>query len=108
MGNEEYFEGSLIELDSGQLACAAGWTPGYISVERVGSLVAVHIEATNAAAAAALVATLPGDYCPSAAVTDSTGNFTLAANGQLSFGGSTAAGALRVAQLVFKASLTSP
>lgn len=106
--NEEYFEGSEIELDSGTLVASAGWTLGYVAVERTGPLVCVHIEATNGAGAAAPVATLPGDYTPSATITDATGNFTLTAAGVLSFNGSRAAGALRVAQLVFKAALGSP
>lgn len=108
MPNEEYFEGSEIELDSGNLVGAAGWTLGAVSVERVGSLVAIHIEATNAVSAAALIATLPGDYTPSATLTDQTGNFTLAANGALSFNASKAAAALRVAEFVFRAALQSP
>lgn len=108
MPNEEYFEGTEIELDSGNLVAAAGWNLGAVSVERIGSLVVVHVEATNAVNAAALVATLPGDYAPSALLTDATGNFTLAANGQLSFNGSRAAAALRVAQFVYSAALRSP
>lgn len=106
--NEEFFEGSMIELDSGTLVASAGWTLNYAAVERVGSLVAVHIEATNAVSAAAAVATLPKDYAPDATVTNDAGTFALSSVGALTFPGSTGSAVKRICTLVFRAGQVSP
>lgn len=109
MANKAIFEeGSEIVVDTEVEAPAAGWTLNHVSVVRTGPLVAVHIEATNNAGAAALVTTLQADFAPPETVTDASGTFTIAANGQVSFTGSTAAGARRVCQLVYAAGAVSP
>lgn len=101
-------EGTEITVDSEVEAAATGWALNYAAVRRVGGLVAVHVEATNDAAAAGHVATLQADFAPAATVTDPSGNFTLAADGTLTFAGSTAASAKRICQLVFAAGQVSP
>lgn len=101
-------EGTEIAVDTEVENAAAGWALNYCAVNRVGSLVSVHIEATNGASAAALVTTLQGDFAPGDVVTDSTGNFTIAANGQVSFGGSTTAAAKHICQMTYVAGEQSP
>jgi hypothetical protein len=101
-------EGTEIIVDSEVEAPAPGWTLNYVHVRRSGGGVQLHIEATNNAAAAGLVATLQGDFAPGDVVTDPSGNFSLAANGQLTFLGSTAASAKHVCQLIYAAGETSP
>lgn len=104
----KFEESTEIVIDSEVEAPAAGWALNYVSVNRVGGLVAVHIEATNNVGAAGLVTTLQGDFAPGDTVTTPDGNFTIAANGQVSFTGSTAAGARRICQAVFAAGHASP
>lgn len=109
MANKAVFEeGTEIVIDTEVEAPAAGWTLNHVSVHRVGALVSVHIEATNAAAAAALVTTLQAEFAPAETLTDPGGTWTIAANGQVSFTGSTAAGARRVCQFVYLAGQVSP
>lgn len=109
MANTAKFEeGSEIIVDSTVETAAAGWTLNYVSVNRVGNLVAVHIEAGFAASAALLVTTLGADFAPGATVTSPDGQFTVAANGQVRFTGSTAALGTGVCQLVYQAGLVSP
>src|SRR5436305_9914901 len=94
-------EGTEIIIDTEVEAPAAGWALNHVSVARVGNLVVAHIEATNNAGAAALVTTLQGDFAPGETVNSADGNWTVAANGQVSFNGSRAAGALHVLQISF-------
>ena len=108
MANAIWEEGSLVELSRDTIVGATGWTPSYVAINRVGNLVALHSEAAFAAAAAALVASLPTEYCPAATVTDPSGDFTLSAAGALDYTASTAGGGTAVCQLVFQAALTSP
>jgi hypothetical protein len=108
INSAKFEEGTEITVDSEIEVAAAGWALNYVSVNRVGSLVAVHIEATNNVSAAGEVCQLQGDFAPGDIVTDPTGNFTLAADGTLTFTGSTAAGAKRVAQFVYQAGSVSP
>jgi hypothetical protein len=104
----KFEESTEILVDSEVETADTGWTINYCSVNRIGNLVAVHVEATNGVSAAAAVLTLQPEFCPGDTVTDPTGNFTLTAAGLLSFGGSTASGAKRICQLVYQAGSVSP
>lgn len=107
--NKLIFEESTeIVLDTETEAPSAGWTLNYVSVNRIGNLVAVHIEAAFAAAAAGLVCTLPADFAPGDTVTTPDGKFTIAANGQVSYTGSTAAPGNGICQAVYAAGSVSP
>lgn len=109
MANTAKFEeGSLIVVDSTVETAAPGWTLNYVSVNRAGNLVALHIEAGFAAAAAALVMTLGADFAPGATVTTADGKFTVAANGQVRFTGSTAALGTGVLDICYQAGSVSP
>jgi len=108
MPNAKFEEGSEIVVDSATEVAAAGWTLGYVSVYRVGGLVALHIEATFAAGAAAPVLTLGKDFAPGATVTSPDGKFTVGANGQVSFPGSTAGGGTAVLDVSYTAGAVSP
>lgn len=101
-------ESSEIVIDQEIEAPAAGWAINYASVNRVGAAVSLHIEATNAAAAAPTVLTVQPDFAPGDVVTDPTGNFTLNSQGVLAYSGSTAAVGRRVCQLVYQAGALSP
>jgi hypothetical protein len=99
-----YEESSEVILDTETFVFATGWTPGnYIAVSRVGGLVAVHIEATFATAAAALVGVLPADFAPGDTVTTGDGKFTIAANGHIAYTGSTSAGASATCATTYQA-----
>lgn len=101
-------EGTEIVVDDEVEAPDAGWTLDYVSVVRIGALVALHIEANNAAGAAAPVLKLQPDFAPGDIVTTPDGKFTLGSDGALSFTGSTAAAGRAVAQLVYAARSVSP
>lgn len=108
MPNAKFEEGSEITVDSPTEVPAPGWTLGYTSVYRIGGLVALHVEATFAAAAAALVMTLGADFAPAGTVTSPDGKFTVAANGRISFVGSTAGGGTAVLDVNYTAGAVSP
>lgn len=108
VNSARFEEGTEIVVDQEVESGDTGWTLNYCAVERVGSLVALHIEATNLANAAAPVLKLQSDFAPGDIITDPTGGFTLAADGTLSFTGSTAAAAKHIAQLVYQAGSVSP
>lgn len=101
-------EGTEITLDAQVEAPATGWTLGHTNVLRVGPLVAVHVEATYAAGAAALVTTLQGEFRPLDTVTTHDGKFTIAADGKISFPGSTAGGGSATCEAVYQAGSISP
>lgn len=101
-------EGSEIVVDTEVEAPAAGWALNYVGVRRAGGGVQVHIEATNNAGAAALVCTLPADFAPGATITSPDGNWTVGANGQVSYNGSRAASALHVLGVTYLAGQQSP
>ena len=97
-----YEESSEIVLDTEAFAFAAGWTPGnYVSVQRVGGLVAVHIEAGFGIAAAGLVGTLPPDFRPGDTVL--TTGFSIAASGAITYSGSTSAAGTAICAATFQA-----
>lgn len=102
-------ESSEIVIDQEVETGDTGWTIIYASVNRVGSLVAVHLELSSLAAAAAAVLTLQPDFAPGATVTDSTGKFTIDDVGNVVFTGSTvAANPSEVCQFVYQAGEVSP
>ena len=102
-------ESSEILIDQQAGHANVGWTINYASVNRIGSLVAIHIELASLAAAALAVLTLPADFAPAQTVTDPTGKFTLSAAGQLAFTGSTTASQANVVcQLTYQAGQASP
>lgn len=101
-------EGTEITLDATVEAAAPGWTLNHTNVLRIGALVAVHIEATFAGSAAALVTTLQSEFRPADTVTTHDGKFTIAADGKVSFTGSTTGGGAATAEAVYQAGATSP
>lgn len=101
-------EGTEITLDAGVEAGATGWTLGHTNVLRIGALVAVHIEATFAASAAALVTTLQGEFRPLDTVTTADGKFTIGADGKVNFTASTSGGGNAVCDVQYQAGATSP
>jgi hypothetical protein len=101
-------EGTEITLDSAVEAPAAGWTLGHTNVIRIGSLCAVHIEATFAAGAAALVTNLQGEFRPADTVTSPGGTFTIGSDGKVNFPGSTAGGGTSILDVVYAAAGISP
>jgi hypothetical protein len=103
-------EGTEITLDATVETPATGWTLGHTNVIRIGSLVAVHIEATFTAGAAALVTTLQGEFRPTETVTVPVGasSFTIGADGKVSYSGSTAGGGTVVCDGVYQAASVSP
>lgn len=105
VNSARYEESSLIVLDEEVETPAAGWTINYASVNRVGALVAAHIEVAFAASAVATVLKLQPDFAPAQELTDPTGKFTLAADGTLSFTESTASAGTAVAQFVYQATV---
>jgi hypothetical protein len=109
MSNTAKFEeGSEVIVDTEVEAADAGWTLNYVSINRTGNLVALHIEAAFGIAAAAPVCTVQPDFAPGATVTSPDGEFTLTAAGVLSFAGSTSAAGSAICQLVFQAGEVSP
>lgn len=104
----KFEESTEIIVDSEVEAPAAGWTLNYSAVNRVGGLVHLHIEATNAVSAAAQVLQLQADFAPGDLVTDPSGNWTVDANGNVHFNGSTAAGAKRILDIAYAAGQASP
>lgn len=104
----KFEESTPVVVDTEVEAPHTGWTLSYASINRIGSLVALHIEAAWVIAAAAPVATIQVDFAPGATVTDSTGKFTLDANGNLHYTGSTSAAGNAVCQLVFMAGEVAP
>jgi hypothetical protein len=101
-------EGTEITVDAEVEASAAGWTLNLCHVVRVGGLVAVHIEATNDAGAAATVCHLQGDFAPAAQVADSSQAFTVGTDGTVSFTGDRSGSAKRVLQVSYVAGAVSP
>lgn len=110
MTNSARFEESTeIVLDTEIERPAAGWTLGYCAVTRVGALVAVHIELNFEHNAAGHALTLQGDFAPGDTVTSADGKFTIAADGTITFTGSTAAGAgSATCEAVYQAGAVSP
>ncbi len=109
MANTAKFEeGSEIIVDSTVETAAAGWTLNYASVNRTGNLVFLHVEVAFAAAAALLVTTLGADFAPGATVTTADGKFTVAANGQVHYTGSTGSSGTAVLDIGYQAGLVSP
>lgn len=108
VNSARFEESSEIVIDQQVEAPSAGWTINYASVNRVGSSVVLHVEATNAPGAAAPVLTLQADFAPGGDITDGTGAFTLSTAGVLAFTGSTVGGAKHVCQLVYQAGQSSP
>lgn len=107
--NQAVFEeGTEIRVDTEVEAPATGWTLNVAHVARVGSLVALHIEATNQANAAATVCRLQADFAPAAAITDASGNFSVGTDGTVSFNGSRTAGATHVLDVNYLAGQVSP
>lgn len=104
----EWAEGTNIVLDIDVEAPAAGWALNYVSVNRIGDLVAAHIEATYANGAAAPVVVLAPEFAPGDVITSPDGKFTIAADGTVSFTGSTAASAKVICDVVYGAGLQSP
>jgi hypothetical protein len=101
-------EGTEITLDSAVEAPAAGWTLGHTNVLRVGSVVVVHVEATFAAGAAGLVTTLQSEFRPLDTVTTHDAKFTIAADGKVTFTGSTAGGGSAICEVVYQGGSISP
>lgn len=104
----KFEESSEIVIDTEVESPDTGWTLGHVSVLRVGSLVALHIEATNGVAAAGPVCQLQADFAPPDTITTPDGNFTIGADGTVTFLGSTAAAANRVCQATYVAGQVSP
>ncbi len=104
----KFEESTEIVIDTEVEAPAAGWAVNYASVNRIGALVAVHIEATNNAGAAGLVTTLQADFAPGDLVTTPDGLFTIGADGTVHFTGSTVADVKHICQAVFAAGQSSP
>jgi hypothetical protein len=101
-------ESSEIVIDQEMVLAAAGWTIKYASVNRIGALVAVHLELSFAAHAPAFVATLPAPFAPGQAVNDPADDFTIAPSGAVTYSASTAAPATVICQLVYQAAESSP
>lgn len=108
INSARFEESSEIVVDQEVEAGDTGWTLDYVSVNRVGSLVGLHIEANNAAGAAAPVCKVQSDFAPGDQLTDAGGKFTLGVDGTLTFIGSTAAAGRQVAQFVYQAGDVSP
>lgn len=104
----KFEEGTEILVDSEVEVAAVGWTLNYVGITRVGSLVSAHIEATNGVGAAGPVCTLQADFAPGDIITSPDGLFTIAANGVVTFTGSTGAGAKRICDLSYPAGQVSP
>lgn len=67
-GNTLVFEqGPLAVVDSEVATPAGSWTLTYLTVQRIGNLVVMHMEATGGTGT---IFTLPPDFVPDAAVTD--------------------------------------
>lgn len=104
----KFEESTEILIDSQVEAAAAGWAINFVSVNRIGNLISVHLEATNNANAAALVTTLQSEFAPAVQLTDSTGNFTVGADGTVSYNGSRTASAKHVLDINYQAASVSP
>jgi hypothetical protein len=89
-------EGTEITLDSEVEAASAGWVLNYASVLRIGSAVAVHIEATSDGTGTGHICTLPPQFAPGALVTTSDGLFTIAQDGTVTRLAGGAAGVGRI------------
>lgn len=108
VNSARYEESTEIILDTEVEAAATGWSLGYCSVNRIGALVALHVEATFTDAADPTVLTLQDDFAPGETVTTVDGKFTIDADGTVSYTGDTAAGADVVCEAVFQAGVLSP
>lgn len=108
VNSARYEESTEIILDTEVEAAATGWSLGYCSVNRVGALVALHIELSFADGADGHALTLQSDFAPGDTVTTTDGKFTIDADGTVTYTGDTAAGAAAVCEAVFQAGLQSP
>lgn len=86
MPKASFEEGTEVQLDSGAIAPAAGWTDnvgGGSDVWRHGDYVHLMLRVKNAAKAAALICTLDASFRPPVALTDSGNKVEVKANGEV-------------------------
>jgi hypothetical protein len=104
-GTYDYELGSQIDVNEGELAAAAtGWTLENGSINKIGKLVALHLEFSAANDAAAHAYDLPNrDYWPDFDVHSPDGKWTISSTtGQITYSGSTTGGvALAVLDVVY-------
>lgn len=108
VNSARFDEGTEIVIDTEVEAPATGWTLGYCSVNRIGALVALHIELTCAADADPLALTLQDEFAPAETVTTPDGKFHVGDDGTVTFTGSTSGGTGAVCEAVYQAGQLSP
>jgi hypothetical protein len=83
--------GSEITIEEGALAASTGWTLINGSINKIGPLVALHLEFSFAAGAPALALQLPDqNFWPNWDAHDTSGHFTVSAeNGEITYSAST-------------------